>query len=43
MNWIFGAYSSVYNTAMLNTQERDGHVAGANRTRKPRLGLFGRR
>lgn len=43
MNWIFGAYSSVYNTAMMNTPARSDDAAVANKTRMPRLGLFGRR
>lgn len=43
MNWIFGAYSSVYNTAMMNSTDRRDDAASANRTRTTKAGLFGRR
>lgn len=47
MNWIFNAYSTVYQTAMLQPQAELRHVAPAKThvAAKPSrlLGLFGRR
>ena len=29
MNWVFGAYSSVYSTAMMQNKSVEGHLASA--------------
>lgn len=42
MNWIFGAYSSVYNTAMMNGESRANHVATAKKPESKIARLFGR-
>ena len=38
MNWIFEAYSNVYNTATLQKQSFAGHIAPANT--KPAVGFL---
>ncbi len=43
MNWVFGAYSSVYNTAMMNGTGRQDHVAPAKSSPSAISRLFGRR
>lgn len=47
MNWVFDAYSNVYNAAMMQTQTRGHDVATAKEQvhvkRSPILGFFGRR
>lgn len=47
MNWIFDTYSSVYGTAMMQTQSGKHHAATAkepsNAKRPSILGIFGRR
>jgi hypothetical protein len=41
MNWIFEAYSNVYNAAMMQDQSRPSHVATANNgAALPRFTLF---
>jgi len=42
MNWIFGAYSSVYNTAMMNGPTREQHAATAEKVDSKVARLFGR-
>ena len=36
MNWIFEAYSNVYNTAMMQDQSRPSHVAAAKNGAEPK-------
>ena len=41
MNWIFEAYSNVYNAAMMQDQSRLSHAASAKNTPEPkRFTLF---
>jgi hypothetical protein len=41
MNWIFEAYSNVYNAAMMQDQSRASHVATAkDATESRRFALF---
>jgi hypothetical protein len=41
MNWIFEAYSNVYNAAMMQEQSRASHVATAKTSVEPkRFTLF---
>jgi hypothetical protein len=41
MNWIFEAYSNVYNAAMMQDQSRPSHVATAKSEAEPkRFTLF---
>ena len=41
MNWIFEAYSNVYNAAMMQDQSRASHAATARNTSEPkRFRLF---
>ena len=41
MNWIFEAYSNVYNAAMMQDQSRPSHVATAkNSVESKRFTLF---
>lgn len=41
MNWIFEAYSNVYNAAMMQDQSRPSHVAPAKDSAEPkRFTLF---
>jgi hypothetical protein len=41
MNWIFEAYSNVYNAAMLQDQSRLNHAATAKSSSEPkRFSLF---
>ncbi len=41
MNWIFEAYSNVYNAAMMQDQSRPSNVAPAkNAPESKRFGLF---
>ena len=47
MNWVFDTYSSVYQTAMMQSQSGDHHAATAKERRHGKrhsiFGLFGRR
>lgn len=36
MNWIFEAYSNVYNAAMMQEQTRSGHAATAKNVAEPK-------
>jgi len=36
MNWIFEAYSNVYNAAMMQEQSRPSHVATAKNGAEPK-------
>jgi hypothetical protein len=36
MNWIFEAYSNVYNAAMMQDQSRPNHVATAKNSAEPK-------
>jgi hypothetical protein len=36
MNWIFEAYSNVYNAAMMQDQSRQSHVATAKNGAEPK-------
>ena len=41
MNWIFEAYSNVYNAAMMQDQSRPSHAATAKNDAEPkRFSLF---
>jgi hypothetical protein len=41
MNWIFEAYSNVYNAAMMQDQSRARHVATAKKSAEPKtVSLF---
>jgi hypothetical protein len=40
MNWIFEAYSNVYNAAMMQDQSRPSHVATAKNSVEPRRFLL---
>jgi hypothetical protein len=46
MNWVFGAYSNVYSTAMMQNRGSEVHLANAKTSEVKRAGrvarLFGR-
>lgn len=46
MNWVFGAYSNVYNTAMMQSKDVSSYLADAKVSEGKRSGriarLFGR-
>ena len=46
MNWVFGAYSNVYSTAMMQNKDVEAYLAGAKTSATKRTGriarLFGR-
>ena len=46
MNWVFGAYSNVYSTAMMQNKDVEAYLADAKMTEVKRTGrvarLFGR-
>ena len=46
MNWVFGAYSNVYSTAMMQNRDVTAYLADAKASQAKRIGriarLFGR-
>ena len=46
MNWVFGAYSNVYSTAMMQNKDVEAHLASAKTSEAKSAGrvarLFGR-
>ena len=46
MNWVFGAYSNVYSTAMMQNKDVEAYIADAKMSEVKRTGrvarLFGR-
>jgi hypothetical protein len=42
MNWVFGAYSNVYNTAMMQNRDVAAYLADAKSGETKRLGRIAR-